>query len=132
MTPNLAIVTDQLQKIGFVSSGSVTVNRPDKLGHDPHGGFADVEMTFDGKDLGILGKNIDKYAKVPVTGTIDELIDTLREFAWRRPLRICSRRTLLSHDVECHRCEGPRQRVIGGRSVTIWPSAPTKRIGRSG
>jgi hypothetical protein len=81
----LEIVTDELQKIGFVSSGSVTVNRPDKLHMTRTGGFADVEMTFDGKDLGVLGKNLDKYAKVPVTGTIDELIDMLREFGVEAP-----------------------------------------------
>jgi len=81
----LEVVTDELQKIGFVSSGSVTVNRPDKLHMTRTGGFADVEMTFDGKDVGILGKNLNKYAKVPVPGTIDELIDTLRDFGVEAP-----------------------------------------------
>jgi len=81
----LEIVTDELQKIGFVSSGSVTVNRPDKLHMTRTGGFANVEMTFDGKELGILGKNLNKYAKVPVTGTIDELIDTVRDFGVEAP-----------------------------------------------
>lgn len=81
----LEIVTDELQKIGFASSGSVTVERPDKLHVTRTGGFADVELTFDGKELGILGKNLNKYAKVPVPGTIDELIDTLRDFGVDAP-----------------------------------------------
>ncbi|MCX7305509.1 MAG: DUF2092 domain-containing protein [Hyphomicrobiales bacterium] len=74
----LEIVTSDLQKLGFVSSGSVTLNRPDKLRVTRKGGFADVELAYDGKNLGALGKNLNIYAKVPVEGTIDELIDTLR------------------------------------------------------
>jgi hypothetical protein len=74
----LEIVSNDLQKLGFASSGSVTVSRPDKLHMTRTGGFADVEMTFDGKNFGILGKKLNAYANVPIAGTIDELIDVLR------------------------------------------------------
>lgn len=74
----LEIVTDELQKLGFASSGAATLQRPDKLRVTRTGGFADVELAYDGKTFAALGKGINVYAKVPMTGSVDELIDTLR------------------------------------------------------
>jgi len=54
---NLEIVTTQQQKVGLASSGTLTLNRPDKLRATRTGGFANVEMVFDGKTLTLLGKN---------------------------------------------------------------------------
>ena len=48
---NLEIVSTQQQKIGLASSGTVTLNRPDKLRATRTGGFANIEMVFDGKPL---------------------------------------------------------------------------------
>jgi hypothetical protein len=45
----------QNQKIAFTSSGNVTLNRPDKIRATRTGGFANVEMVFDGKTLSLLG-----------------------------------------------------------------------------
>jgi len=75
---NLEIVTRQHQKLGLASSGSLTLNRPDKLHAIRTGGFANVEFDFDGKTLTLLGKNANKYAQVKVPGTIDHLVDELR------------------------------------------------------
>jgi hypothetical protein len=75
---DLAIVTSDLQKVDFVSSGTLTLSRPNKLRMTRTGGFVDVEMVYDGENLGILGKNLDVYSRVPSKGTIDNLIDTLR------------------------------------------------------
>jgi hypothetical protein len=75
---NLEIVTPDLQKIGFASSGSVTVARPDKIKMTRTGGFADVEMASDGKKLTLLGKNLNVFASIEAVGNIDELIDKLR------------------------------------------------------
>jgi hypothetical protein len=46
---NLEVVSTQQQKIGLASSGTLTLNRPDKLHATRTGGFANVEMVFDGK-----------------------------------------------------------------------------------
>src|SRR5215471_15294188 len=54
---NLEIVTTQQQKIALVSSGTLTLNRPDKLHATRTGGFTNVEMVFDGKALTLLGTN---------------------------------------------------------------------------
>ena len=75
---NLEVVTKQNQKLGLASSGTLTLNRPDKLHATRTGGFADVEVAFDGKTLTLLGKNANVYAQVETPGTIDRLVDELR------------------------------------------------------
>ena len=42
------------------------------------GGYADVEMVFDGKTLTVLGKNLNKYAQIDSAGSIDQLVARLR------------------------------------------------------
>ena len=61
---NLEIVSTQQQKIGLASSGTLTLERPDKLHATRTGGFANVEMVFDGKTLTLLGKNANLYSQV--------------------------------------------------------------------
>lgn len=82
---NLEIVSTQQQKIGLASSGTLTLNRPDKLHATRTGGFANVEMVFDGKTLTLLGKNANLYAQVEAPGTIDQLVDVLRD-KYHRPV----------------------------------------------
>jgi hypothetical protein len=74
----LEVVTKDEQKLALVSSGSLTLNRPDKIFVTRAGGFADVEMSFDGKTLTILGKNLNVYAQQDVPGTLKHLVDELR------------------------------------------------------
>ena len=81
----LEVVTTQDQKLGLASSGTMAVNRPDKLRATRTGGFADVEFTFDGKTLTMFGKNANAYAQAAAVGTIDQLIDTLR-LKYSRPI----------------------------------------------
>src|SRR5271169_5538727 len=76
---NLEIVTKDQQKLALASSGMITLNRPDKMRATRHGGFADVEAVFDGKTLTLLGKNVNLYGQVDVPGTIDHLVDELRD-----------------------------------------------------
>jgi hypothetical protein len=83
---NLDIVTTQQQKIGLASSGTLTLERPDKLHATRASGFANVEMVFDGKTLTLLGKNANLYAQVEAPGTIDHLVDELRD-KYHRPFR---------------------------------------------
>lgn len=76
---NLEIVTTDQQKLALASSGTVTLNRPDKIRATRTGGFADVEFVFDGKTMTLLGKTANLYGQLEVPGTIDHLIDELRE-----------------------------------------------------
>lgn len=75
---NLEIVTPDLQKIGLASSGALSLNRPGQIRMSRHGGFVDAELVYDGQTLGLLGKNQNAFAKIETTGSIDDLIDTLR------------------------------------------------------
>jgi hypothetical protein len=75
----LEIVTTDNQKLALASSGKVTLARPDKLRATRTGGFADVELLFDGKMLTLLGKHANLYAQLEVPGTIDHLVDELRD-----------------------------------------------------
>jgi hypothetical protein len=54
---DLEIVSTQQQKIALASSGSLILNRPDKVHLTRTGGFANAEMVFDGKTLTLVGKN---------------------------------------------------------------------------
>ena len=82
---SLEVVTTENQKLGLASSGTVTVNRPDKLRVTRTGGFADVEFVFDGKTVTMLGRNANAYAQAPAAGTIDALVDTVRT-KYHRPI----------------------------------------------
>ena len=81
----LEVITKQDQKLGLASSGTVTLNRPDKIRATRTGGFANVELVFDGKTLTLLGKNAKAYAQVDAPGSIDHLVDELRT-KYQRPV----------------------------------------------
>jgi len=81
----LEFVSPENQKIGLASSGKVTLNRPDKIHATRTGGFANVEFVFDGKTATLVGKNKNMYAQVGAPGTIDQLVDVLRD-KYGRPI----------------------------------------------
>ena len=75
----LEIVTKDKQKLALASSGTVTLNRPDKLHVTRHGGLVDAEAVFSGKTLSLIGRNASLFSQVDVPGSIDHLIDELRD-----------------------------------------------------
>lgn len=82
---SLEAVTPDFQKLQFVSSGKATVERPDKLRISRTGGFADLDVSYDGKTLTIHGKNLDAYAKVEQPGSIDNLLDRMSDAGVEAP-----------------------------------------------
>jgi hypothetical protein len=76
---DIEIITPQLEKIQFTNSGEALLSRPDKLHAHRLGGYADVEMFFDGKIVSVYGKHINSYAQFDVPGNVDHLIKALRE-----------------------------------------------------
>jgi hypothetical protein len=76
---DIEVITPQLEKIQFASSGEVLLSRPDKLRAHRLGGYSDVALFFDGKTASILGKSINGYAQFDAPGTLDQLIGALRE-----------------------------------------------------
>jgi len=76
---DIEIITPQLEKIQFTNSGEVLLSRPDKLRSHRVGGYADVALYFDGKTVSVLGKNMNAYAQFDAPGTVDQLIEVLRQ-----------------------------------------------------
>lgn len=76
---NIEIITVQLEKIQFNNSGEILLARPDKFKGRRVGGYADVEILYDGKTTTVLGHNTNAYAQIAGTGTIDMIFDRLRE-----------------------------------------------------
>jgi hypothetical protein len=70
-------VTPDFEKLQFVSSGTMNLTRPDKLRVTRTGGFADIDVSFDGMTLTVHGKNLDAYATIGAKGSVDELFDRL-------------------------------------------------------
>jgi hypothetical protein len=76
---DIEVITSNLQKIQFASSGQVQLSRPDKLRATRTGGYRDVEIVFDGKLVTVNNKDAKDYAQIEAEGTADQLIDLLRE-----------------------------------------------------
>jgi hypothetical protein len=75
---DIEIITPDIQKIQFTNSGQLLLHRPDKLRASRIGGYADVELIFDGKTFTVYGKHQDLFAQTEAVGTVYELIDRLR------------------------------------------------------
>jgi hypothetical protein len=73
----IEVITPELEKIQFANSGSLLLQRPDKLRATRTGGYADVELTFDGETFTAFGKNLGRYIQLNAAGSVDKLIDAL-------------------------------------------------------
>jgi hypothetical protein len=76
---DIEVVTSDLQKIQFTSSGQVLLNRPDMIRAFRTGGYADIELVFDGQTVTALGKSVNLFAQANAPGSVDQLIDRLRD-----------------------------------------------------
>lgn len=79
------VVTTEGQKLTIATSGSVALQRPDKLHVLRKGGFATIEMVYDGATLSVLNREANVFGQAAVAGTVDQLIETLRT-DFQRPL----------------------------------------------
>ncbi len=75
---SIEIITPDLQKIQFNSSGRLLVSRPDRLHAARLGGYSEVEMIYDGKTLTVHDRAGAAYAQSDFSGSIDKLMDKLR------------------------------------------------------
>ena len=75
---SIEAVTPEMEKVQFTNSGGGLLSRPDKLRAHRVGGYADVEMVFDGATVSVLGKHRKVYAQFEGPATVDELIEALR------------------------------------------------------
>jgi len=75
---DIEVLTPELQKIQFTSSGQLNMTRPDKFRVRRTGGYADVELVFDGKTVSLYGNNAKAYVQADAPGTIDDLVAALQ------------------------------------------------------
>ena len=75
---DVEIITPELQKIQFASSGQIKLSRPDKLRVRRTGGYADVELVYDGKALSVYGNNAKSYVQADVPGTVDQMVEAIQ------------------------------------------------------
>src|ERR1700736_2555420 len=75
---DIEVVTPELEKVQFTSSGKLQLTRPDKLRIRRTGGYADVELVYDGKTVTIYGNNSKAYAQADLAGSIDQLVDLIQ------------------------------------------------------
>jgi hypothetical protein len=75
---DIEIITPDLEKIQFASSSQLMLSRPDKVRLNRLGGYADVELSFDGKKVSLYSKNINVVSQAEFQGTVDQLVDKLR------------------------------------------------------
>jgi hypothetical protein len=76
---DIEVITNDLQKIQFISSGKVQLSRPDKIRATRTGGYTDVELVFDGKTVTANNKDSNAFAQLDSPGSVDQLIDLLRD-----------------------------------------------------
>jgi hypothetical protein len=75
---DIEVVTPALEKIQFTSSGKLQLARPDKLRVSRTGGYADVQLVYDGKTVSIYGNNAKSYVQADLAGTVDQLVDLIQ------------------------------------------------------
>ena len=83
---SIEAVTHDLEKIQFNNSGEVMLVRPDKFRASRIGGYADVELTFDGKTATVLSKGDNAYANPGCGPAGDERVRRFEQ--GRRPEQI--------------------------------------------
>ena len=76
---DIEVITPDLQKIQFDSSGQLQLNRPDKLRASRTGGYTDVELIFDGKTFVVANKKDKLFTQADAPGTVDQLVEKLRK-----------------------------------------------------
>jgi hypothetical protein len=74
---NYEVVTKEQQKLALASSGTLTLNRPDKI--------RVARRVRDVSAFDRCSQNANRYTQVDVPGTLDHLVDELRE-KFNRPL----------------------------------------------
>lgn len=72
------VITATGQKLKFLSSGDMAIERPGHMHMTREGSIANADLILDGETLTLHGRNANVYFQVPVT-TIDEAVDVVRD-----------------------------------------------------
>lgn len=66
------LVTQNGQKLQLSSFSTIVMERPSKFHITRKGMVADAEVIYDGETLTLHGKNLNAYAQIKISGTIDD------------------------------------------------------------
>jgi hypothetical protein len=75
---DIEVITPELQKIQFTSSGGVELSRPDKIRIRRTGGYVDAEVIYDGSTLTFSGNNANAYVQQNISGSVDQVIEEVQ------------------------------------------------------
>lgn len=78
------VVTPEGQKLQFLHSGAITVQRPDRLYATRRGAAGTAEVFLDGTGLTLFGGRANAYLRLPASG-IDAAVDTVRSLGFDAP-----------------------------------------------
>jgi hypothetical protein len=73
----IEVITPEIQKIQYTSSGHALLERPDKLHVSRLGGTGELNLFFDGKTATLYAPGDKTYAEAGSASSIDQLIDEL-------------------------------------------------------
>jgi len=73
------IVTTEDQKIQLASSGGAVVERPNRIRATRQGGFANVELIYDGDTVTLVGHDANVFTKIELAGSLTTMVDGLRD-----------------------------------------------------
>jgi hypothetical protein len=76
---DVEVITNDLQKIQFTSSGHLLMVRPDKLRVNRTGGYTDVELVFDGKTATVFDHDHNAYTEISSAGNVEQLVERMRD-----------------------------------------------------
>lgn len=74
---SIEVITPDVQKIQYTSSGHALLVRPDKFRVSRLGGNGELDLFFDGKTATLYGPSLKTYAEVTDASSVDKLIDEL-------------------------------------------------------
>jgi hypothetical protein len=75
---DIEVITPNLQKIQFTASGDVLVDRQNGLRATRTGGYADVELVYDGKTATVHNRDAKTFTQIDVPETLDDAVHRLR------------------------------------------------------
>ena len=76
---DIEVLTVELQKLQFTSSGQLLLSRPGHLRATRSGGYADVEFIMDGKTFTVHDRANGAFAQSAAAGTVDQVLGRLRD-----------------------------------------------------
>ena len=82
---DLDVVTDELQKVTFASSGDATLSRPNKIKLSRQGGFTDFDLISDGKTVTVNGNKAGLYATTEAPASLADLVQKLDDIGIKSP-----------------------------------------------